>query len=81
MHKDQLIYQWYLVLRHIVKNTDVSFCVEFVLEVKNKTKKKQPSKANRLWNNWRYVWFLNTHNKMLHRWSRSVIIKLNEVYK
>lgn len=46
MHKDQLIYQWYLVLRHIVKNTDVSFCVEFVLEVK-KTK-KQPSKANRL---------------------------------
>lgn len=36
MHKDQLIYQWYLVLRHIVKNTDVSFCVEFVLEVKKK---------------------------------------------
>lgn len=47
MHKDQLIYQWYLVLRHIVKNTDVSFCVEFVLEVKKQTK-KQPSKANRL---------------------------------
>lgn len=40
MHKDQLIYQWYLVLRHIVKNTDVSFCVEFVLEVKKKIKKK-----------------------------------------
>lgn len=48
MHKDQLIYQWYLMLRHIVKNTDVSFCVEFVLEVKKKLKKKQPSKANRL---------------------------------
>lgn len=41
MHKDQLIYQWYLVLRHIVKNTDVSFCVEFVLEVKKKSQVKQ----------------------------------------
>lgn len=39
MHKVQLIYQWYLVLRHIVKNTDVSFCVEFVLEAT--TKKSQ----------------------------------------
>lgn len=34
MHKDQLIYQWYLVSRHIVKNTNVSFFVEFVLKVK-----------------------------------------------
>lgn len=44
MHKDQLIYQWYLVLRHIVKNTDVSFCVEFVLEVKKQKKKNSQVK-------------------------------------